>query len=350
LLQGLVRCGACGRAMTVRYSRGRPAYQCQTGRAGQTHQAACRSVTAAPLDAAVAARVLAVVTPHEIALALAAADAVADQRARTVRAREQAVERARYEAARAERAFQQCEPDHRLVARSLEARWEAALATLADAEAAVATARAQPGPLPARPELEALAADLPQLWHAPTTADKDRKRVLRAVVADVTLADDRDALQWQLGIRWQSGAAETLVVPRPRGRRTDPGAIDLVRQQATRSDRDLVDALTAAGFTTATGGAFSVKAVRALRRRYHLPFPARPSGLPAAEVARRLGVSKGVIYYWLEQGQLRGQQDERGYWCVPFSAEVEAACRQRVAASARIHPPSTQRLSPGDAV
>ena len=96
----------------------------------------------------------------------AAADEVTDRRAAASRAAELAVERARYDADRAERAFHAAEPENRLVARTLEARWEASLAALAEAEAALAAARNRRPPLPARADLEALVADLPALWHA----------------------------------------------------------------------------------------------------------------------------------------------------------------------------------------
>jgi DNA invertase Pin-like site-specific DNA recombinase len=187
LLQGIILCGACGRVMTVSYPHGRPSYDCLTGRSDQTHGPLCRMVRATAVDAAVAQRMLAMVTPGEIALALAVADEVVDRRARSIRARELGVERTRYEAARAERAFHHCEPEHRLVARSLEQRWEEKLRAVAEAECALAATQATAVALPARAELEALATDLPRLWHASTTSDKDRKRLLRALIADVTV-------------------------------------------------------------------------------------------------------------------------------------------------------------------
>jgi DNA invertase Pin-like site-specific DNA recombinase len=281
LLQGIMLCGRCGRAMTVSYSRGRPAYHCLTGRGDQTHRRACRCVMAAPVDAAVTGRVLTAVTPDQVALALAAADEVTEQRARTIRAQELAVERARYEAARAERAFHQCDPDNRLVARTLEQRWETALRALAEGEAALTATHVRAVPLPPRAELERLASDLPRLWQASTTADRDRKRLLRALVADVTLQSDVTEPILRIGLRWQSGASETLVVPRPLGRRTAPGVIDLVRQQADLSDSELAAALTAAGFTAATGGPFNSTKVRALRRRHQIP-PATGEGVSAS--------------------------------------------------------------------
>src|SRR5918994_540447 len=139
LCQGIIGCGSCGRPMTPRYHRnGHAAYECSASRADQMATATCRSITAVTVDDAVAERLLDVLNPDEVALALAAADEVADRRVRHTRAAELAVERARYEAARAERAFDACEPENRLVARSLEARWETKLAALAEVQAALA--------------------------------------------------------------------------------------------------------------------------------------------------------------------------------------------------------------------
>src|SRR5579859_3866428 len=125
----------------------------------------CRSITAHAVDEAVAGALLAALTPEQVALALSAAGEVAGRHQRVSRAAGLAVERARYEADRAERAFHQVEPENRLVARSLEARWEAKLTALAEAEQAMAAAAGSLPPMPGRAELEKLAADLPRLWH-----------------------------------------------------------------------------------------------------------------------------------------------------------------------------------------
>jgi hypothetical protein len=130
----------------------------------------CRSISALTVDEAVAERLLSALDPEEVALALAAADEVADRRASRSRAGELAVERARYDAQRAERAFDGCEPENRLVARSLESRWEDRLAALAEVEKALAETIAAIPELPGRAELEVLTSDVTALWHAPSTA------------------------------------------------------------------------------------------------------------------------------------------------------------------------------------
>src|SRR5680860_1153652 len=179
LCQGIIACGSCGKPMTTNYhSDQRPAYECSSRR-DQATTPTCRSVAASCVDAAVAGVLLAALTPEQVGLALAAADQVTHRCQRVSRAAELAAERARYEADRAERALDAVEPENRLVARTLETRWETKLAALAQAEQALEAARESLPPLPGRADLEQLAADLPALWHAPTTSAKDRKRLLR---------------------------------------------------------------------------------------------------------------------------------------------------------------------------
>ncbi len=350
LLQGIVICGSCGRPMSTNYSSGAGAYDCSHSRHDHTEAPQCRSVTAAVVDAAVVRRLLEVVAPEEIALALSAADEVVERRARSTRALDLAVERARYEAARAERAFHQCEPENRLVARSLEQRWELKLATVAEAEAALIGARAELPPLPSRDELEALARDLPRLWDAPSTSSRDRKRLLRTLVADVTLTSESDSHAIRVGIRWRAGAADTVVVQRPSTAsqrwRTPHAAIEMVRSQAHLSDEEVVAALANAELKTGRGQPFDVAAVRWVRYAHHIPAsPAPPLLEPGeatvAEVAAHCDVDTAVVYYWLQHGQLHGRRGPRGRWCVPFSSDVKRMCSEMVAHSVHIKNRST---------
>jgi excisionase family DNA binding protein len=340
LLQGMVGCGCCGRAMSTNYSLGRAFYDCSHSRANHTKTPGCRAVVASLIDPLVAERLLAAVAPEQIALALAAADEVTTRRERSSRALELQVERARYEAARAERAFHCCEPENRLVARSLEQRWEEKLVALREAETTLATARAAAAPLPPRVDLQALASDLPRLWAAPTTSPKDRKRLLRTLVADVSLTSEPGP-EVRVGIRWRTGATEELVVWRSVPRRTPAAAIELVRRLAERSDEELVAELTRAGLSTGAGRPFNMAAVRWMRYAHAIPAPPPPpflahGELTVTEVAARLRVADGVIYQWIGQGKLDARRGVGGRLCVPFPRDLEEACRQRIRASRRI--------------
>lgn len=424
LCQGIIVCAGCGRAMSTRYRGGRGYYECARSRADHTTTEACRSVRADVVDTAVASRLLEALEPEQVALALAAADEVADRRARSVRAAELTVERARYQADRAERALDAVEPENRLVARTLESRFETRLSALAEAEATLAAAHADTGPTPPRQQLEALAADLPALWAAETTSDRDRKRLLRTLIADITLLREAERSRLRIGIRWHSGAAHELSVARPgrvyQQRRTDPAATRLARQLGpTMNNAELAAALNDAGHTTATGRAFDRVAAGNLRyyhripspgllqrgeltvsgvatrlnvtnntvhywitrgllpaRRCHdgrwaIPFtddvaeacrvriansrhlprqnpdtPARqPHELSVNQLAQRLDISSNVVYYWLQHGHVEARHDPAGHWCIPFTPDIEHACRQRIAKSTRITPKPTNNLT-----
>jgi len=233
LCQGIVRCGACGGSMTTLHRREGSYYECGHSRADHVNTPGCRSVKTSVVDELIARRLLDALAPEEIALALAAADEHADRRARSDRVYELRVERAGYEAIRAERAFHACEPDNRLVARSLENRWEQKLRELKDAEAELAE-HVVPSTQPSREQIEALAKDLPALWAAPSTAHRDRKRLLRALIADVTLTSQPEGRELQVGIRWRSGAAEEHVIERPLkpadAQRTPSPAVELIKR------------------------------------------------------------------------------------------------------------------------
>jgi DNA invertase Pin-like site-specific DNA recombinase len=345
LCQGIIACGSCGKPMRTNYhSDTRPAYECSS-RADRLTTPTCRSVTAATVDDAVAEFLLAALTPHEVGLALAAADQVADRHQRTSRAAELAVQRARYEADRAERAFHAAEPENRLVARSLETRWESRLVALAEAERALAAVTDTLPPLPTRAQLEALAADLPGLWHAATTSHKDRKRLLRTLIADITLLPEPDQDKVSIGIRWHTGAHDQVRVRREvhpgTAKRSPSPAVALIRELGpTTPTCELVDILNARGITTGTGRRFDVKAVQWIRHAYRTPAPASygPDEISVADAAERLGCSTSVVYYWIETAQLHARRGSGNRLCIPWNERVEAACRARIAASGHLKP------------
>lgn len=350
LCQGIVHCGACGHAMSTRYNGDHAYYDCNRSRVDHIRTPGCRSIRARSVDEAVAHTLLGVLSAEEVALALAAADEVADRRARSLRAAERAVERARYQADRAERALLACEPENRLVARSLEARWEARLAELVDADAALSAVHADRPQLPPRAELEAAVADLAGLWSAATTSDRDRKRLLRTLIADVTLSPHDDPDKLRVGLRWRSGASDELIVARPpkgfRARQNPPEAVQLVRQLApTTGDAAIAEALTAAGLRTGVGRTFDAKAVASIRYSHGIPAAGaiRSGEATVAEVARRLGIARSTVIHWIEHGHLHARRGAGDRWLIPFDNDVEDACRQRIAASVHIHPDLDQR-------
>lgn len=356
LCQGILRCGACGGSMTTLHRREGSYYECGHSRADHINTPACRSVKTTVVDELVARRLLEALAPEEIALALAAADEVADRRARSTRAVELRVERTRYEAIRAERAFHACEPDNRLVARSLETRWEQKLRELAEAEAELAE-QTMPAPEPSREQLVQLARDLPKLWNADSTQERDRKRLLRAMIADVTITSKPSAPELQVGIRWRSGASEQHTIQRPKTRqeviRTPAEAIELTRRLAPdHTNAQIACRLNAAGLRTGTGGPFAAEHVQWIRWRHKIPYPtswARDGELTVSEIAERFGVSDGTVYGWISTGKLAARRGPANRLYIPFDAGVEQDCRQRIANSVHL-PGETKIRAAGGAV
>src|SRR4051812_42870744 len=173
LLAGVVWCGRCGKRMYVRYGRPdrRPSYVCSTLRSDYGLPL-CQSVTAAEVETWVAEQVLEALQPAVLEASLDVAAEVEQRRRQVIRHREQRIERARYEADRAARQYQACEPENRLVARTLERRWEEALQAVQHLEAEFDRfRRTQPRALDEsdRERIRRLAEEAPALWRTATT-------------------------------------------------------------------------------------------------------------------------------------------------------------------------------------
>jgi len=348
LLQGLVLCGACGRRMSVRYLADgrRPQYECNQVHAhlaGPT----CQSLRGDGIDAAVAQVFLQALTPAHLEVSLAALEQL-EERARQIdRQWQLRLERARYEADLARRRFLNVEPEHRLVARSLERDWNAQLAAVAQLEREYATLPGQAAPAVGAEERQrilALAHDLPTLWAAATTTAAERKQLLRLLIKEVTLTQQTTTIR--IAIRWQTHACSTLEIPRPRpvfeACRTDPAILEQVRQLApTHTNLQIAAALNAQGFTPGRGGSFTARKVQWLRYAYRIPSgcPQAPGACPegqrgdgrysARAAAALLNVDVGTIADWCEAGRLDNVQTaSHGPRWIKLTPEVIAALRK----------------------
>jgi DNA-binding transcriptional regulator YiaG len=183
------------------------------------------------------------------------------------------------------------------------------------------------------------------LWAAPSTSDKDRKRLLRTLLGDVTITPQTsDPSLLNVGLRWKSGATQRLQTTRRRNaiqlRNTDPAAIALARRIGANLDNAaLANALNAAGHTTGTGAPFTVDAAGNLRHYHHIPYPGllHHGELTPRQIAEHIGVSTGTVHQWITIGLLPARRGPANRWCVPFPPEVEQACRDRAANSGQQH-------------
>jgi DNA invertase Pin-like site-specific DNA recombinase len=319
LLQGLVICGRCGRRMTVRYHLRRgvemPDYQCLR-EAIQDGAPRCQTVPGAAVDAAIGQLLIDSVTPLALEVALnvqAELEARADQADQLRRSH---VERARHRAELARRRYLAVDPDNRLVADTLEADWNDALRTLRAAQDDYERGSSAAAALTEehKTRIRALAADFPTLWSDPATPVRERKRMTRLLLDDVTLVKT-DRIQ--LHVRFRGGQTASLTVPIPppawQARQTSPDALAaLDRLLDEHTDAQAAQRLNAAGYRSGEDRPFTARIVLHLRRAHQLPSHAerlRAAGmLTLGEIATQLAVSTSTIKAWHHAGLLIARQ------------------------------------------
>jgi DNA invertase Pin-like site-specific DNA recombinase len=326
LLSGLLRCGRCGgHRMTVSYHDGSGSaygytcgfYQVNYGTGGR-----CQHIAGPALDAYVTGQVLDAVAPAALEVSMAAAAQAEGERAMLGKLWRQRLERARYAAGRARRQYQLAEPENRLVARQLEADWETALAEAGQLEADYQRfTEEQPAALsPAeRAAIQALAADLPQVWHAPSTTQADRKELLRILIEDITVNVAGDSELVDVTITWAGGHQTAGQAVRPVARLDQlsyyPALLARVTGLAAagRNSRQIADVLNAEGFRPPKRTSrFSDQQVRTLisQRGIRSQAKGRPAALTSLApgewsvpgLSAELGMPTASIYNWIYRG------------------------------------------------
>jgi DNA invertase Pin-like site-specific DNA recombinase len=343
LLQGLVLCGRCGERMTVRYhQRGGqrivPDYLCQ--QAGIARGAPpCQRVPGQALEQAIATVLLEVVTPETIALTLTFQDELVTRAAEATRLRQLQVERAQYEADLAQRRYLRVDPDHRLVADILEAEWNAKLRALAAAQEAATAQRYQDQArlgATERATMAALPQEFARFWHDPRTTARERKRVVRLLIEDVTV-QKADVILAQ--IRFKGGATRTLTVPLPppftQSRLTPAATLTAIdRLVDTSTDAEVAAHLNAQGYRTFAGLPFQAMHVSQLRRAHGLKdrwTRLREAGmLTAEEIAAHFGVTAQTVWHWYRRGWITGvRANDRGTCVFTLPETVPPQSRRR---------------------
>ena len=351
LLQGLLLCGNCGRALTVRYTGNGgiyPTYLCSWLRREGLAAKDCMSFRCDLLDAAVSEQVLKTLQPAELELALAALRELESRDQTIMRQWQMRLERAEYEVALAERRYQEVDPSNRLVAGTLERRWNEALLHLEDLKKQAAEFQRQEARVTTpeqKAKVLALAKDFPRLWHAPTTHAKDRKRMLRLLIKDVTVEKLAQQRQLSVHIRWHGGASTDLSVqlpPKAADQVRYPSAIvNRVRELAQNLlDAQIADQLNREGHISAKGQPYTASIIHWIRWHYRVPAPAlkKPEELTVQQVAKHFGVSDSVVYYWIEHRVINARRLNGGmpYW-ITLNATDEQKLRDWVRNSSRIH-------------
>ena len=346
LLQALAICGICGRRLGVFYrgpAKSIPGYECNGGvRVGGGQGRRCTRVSGLRTDPAVAGHVLEVLTPLALQAALDAADQIeAGHDAALDQWRRQA-EQARYAATRAERRYRTVDPENRLVARGLEAEWEAALQAARDADTELDRREAaRPIRLSAdeRARILALATDLPALWAAPSTTDRDRKELLHTLLDDVVITADDTSRTARLVLHWKGGLVSELTADLPRPKppyRTSEDTVSLIGRLAAHYDDSMITkVLNQQKRRTATGMSFTPANVATIRKRHGIP-PCHSGDAPdpdgevmsVQQAAAELGITASTLYRWLNDGFVPGQQITPG---APWRIRLTGSIRNLVA-------------------
>jgi hypothetical protein len=309
-----VVCGVCGRRMTVRYhvrhNRSWPDYVCQR-EAVDTATSKCQFIPGSGIDHAVGELLVQTVTAVTLEVALhvqAEIEARADE---ADALRRQRVERARYEADLARRRFMEADPGNRLVVDVLEAEWNSRLRALHDAQEEIERRRAEDHRKldpDRRKEILALAVDFPRLWNDPKTPQRERKRMVRLLLEDVTLTK---GVAVHAGVRFRGGATQSLTLPLAQTawqlRKTTAevvAAIDTLLDKHAESQ--IARILNERGHVSGEGRPFHRLVVQKLRRAYGLKTRydrLRDAGmLTLTEMADRLGIAAQTVKKWRDQG------------------------------------------------
>jgi DNA invertase Pin-like site-specific DNA recombinase len=339
LLQGLALCGRCGRRMQPRYRSNKPSgYECSNRNAGGTF---CWYVPARYVDEKFTQVFLDAVTPPELDLSLAVLKEVEHQAGDLDRQWKLRIERARYEAERAERQYNEVEPENRVVARTLETRWNEKLEELGRIEREHDEARrARKLDLTDadRTAVRALAENLPKVWRATTTTQAERKQIVRMLVESVALSPiEVPKPQTRIRILWKTGAVTEALAARA-GRNTNDDALDTIRRLAAehRTDADIATALNRAGIKSGRAKQFTAQSVTMIRSRRKIAGRPRGGHGPLADrdqagrysikaLAAKLKVAPHNVRYWGKKGLIEPVQDFAGgpVWFT-LTAQVEA--------------------------
>jgi DNA invertase Pin-like site-specific DNA recombinase len=347
LLKGLLRCGRCGRRMLVHYAGATARYAYVCGRAVADYaEPLCQSLSGPGLDELVARQILVAVEPAALEASMAAVEDVERERAELQRHWQLRQERAQYEVERAARQYHACEPENRLVARTLEHCWEEALHVQQQLhEDYERWRRAAPSRLSGeeRALIRSLADDLPALWRAATTTVMDRQRIARLLLEQVSVAVDKASERVAVQLHWLGGSIQDQVLIRPVKSYTQqadyPKLVAQLRawQKQRLTARQIAERLNAAGFRPPKRARqFTAAMAHRLLEKLGLSGRARLGsriGLEAdewrpGELARHLGIPRDTVNKWRVKGWLNAHRDQDGYWVLWADATEIARLRE----------------------
>jgi DNA invertase Pin-like site-specific DNA recombinase len=349
LLAGLLRCRRCGRMLHVAYSGSRsevPRYHCRG--AHINHGAAwCISFGGLRPDQAIAAEILKAVEGNAVEAAVEAATRIAEQRRQQRQALALELQQAQYEARLAARRYEAVDPDNRLVAAELEARWNGALRTVGEVEARlrqIETTGQETARIPDKASLISLAQNLPAVWSAEATDMRLKQRITRILIQEIVSDVDESAGEIVLMIHWAGGRHSELRVKKNltghHSRCTNLEAIEIIRRMAGRfPDEQIAATLNRLGLKTGSGNNWVELRIRTARSYHELPSydpKLRQDMLTLEEASESLGVSHKIVRRLIDSKVITATQVVPwAPWEIPAESIQSKQVRREVAAVKR---------------
>jgi DNA invertase Pin-like site-specific DNA recombinase len=341
LLQGRVLCGICGERMGVHYSvayhQVTPTYVCQEASVRNAEKV-CQRVPGAVVDQAISGLLLELMQPMTLEIALAVQQEVEARIAETDTLRRKHVERAQYEAELSRRRYMNVDPTNRLVADSLEAEWNDKLRILAKEQTQYEQQTQKQRLLidsQTREQLLSLATDFPRIWNDPSVQPRERKRILRLLIEDVTLINGETI---QVHVRLRGGATRSFTLAKPlpiaQTRKTKPEVVAEIDQLLDHyCDREVAEILNQEGRRTWQNEPFNLKKIAHIRQAFNLKCRysrLRAKGLlTAKEMSVRHGVTTTTINLWAREGRLQKHRYDNVRRCLYEPLENGAILKGR---------------------
>lgn len=313
LLQGLLVCGVCGRRMTIRYAVNNaiiPTYECNGRKRQGLTGCSCFAFRADTVDPLIEQRLIEVLKPANVSIAINALSEIEKRNASLNKHWQMNIQRCQYQADIAQRRFEQVDPANRLVAASLEKNWNLELEKLSLATSEYQqhqNQREAEYPSHKRKEIIALAKEIPTLW-ARTTNIKDKKRIVRLLISDITVTKNRQTKTLFLNVRWQAGPLQQIQVNLP------PNAADKIRYPQTMvekvreltmqyaDDKKTIAILNQQGIMGAKGNPLTRDMIRWIRFKHNIKIPILKfkDEFTVGEVGAIFNISSHMVYYWIK--------------------------------------------------
>lgn len=347
LLHGIMYCGECGHKMCVQY-KGGTRYICNHLKQ-QTAAPTCQYIGGDAIDDQVVAWFFEALVPAEIDAAGDILSAADEDHAKVLKARQQQVDRLRYESDLAQRQFLKSDPDNRLVTGELERRWEAALRELQSAEESLSRDQ-QCAPTYIIPAdliemLRDIGPRLPELWNEGLLKTAQKKSLLRSLIDKVVMhrvAPD----QIQLRVVWRGGATTEKIVTVNVGSFSSMSGAKEMEETIERmaregkSDQTIADLLTSQGHRSPMADTVlksTVRNVRISKGILHRPSQSHPRRVPGfltiPQLAKKLGVSRSWIHDRIRNGTIKAEKDAKAKcYLFPDTPETIAEFQSTIAA------------------